>query len=230
MEAASEREIESHESWGLIGIVRSSGNPGPLFGSSIDHQNFMTLRIRRAERDRRLGAHSYYGREQLVEVMLSPTQFADMVTCVGMGDGVPCTIHRVGRERMERCPPYDQRRKFEAEFEASARKATGKMDALIADVAATFAKPNVTQADRVKVMAILRQVRNEQADTQPFIQSMFNEAMDKTVTEAKGEVEAFVQHKVASLGLDALREQVGARALGGASAPTFPMLPGEVVE
>jgi len=40
----------------------------------------------------------------------------------------------------------------------------------------------------------------------PFVQTQFNEAMDKTVTEAKAEVEAFVSHKVTSLGLASLKE------------------------
>ncbi|MDF2790653.1 MAG: hypothetical protein K0S80_3754 [Neobacillus sp.] len=35
---------------------------------------------------------------------------------------------------------------------------------------------------------------------------MFNEQMDKTVNEAKGEVDAFVLNKVTTLGLEKLHE------------------------
>ncbi len=213
---------EQHESYGLIGLYRTSGDPGPLFGSSISHQNYVTLRIRRAEKIDRVGGHRTYGRQDLIEVMLSNTQFADLITSFGQGDGVPCTLHRVGGQRMARCPDYDQRAKFEADFKASARKATGNMGSLIEGVRTVFAKPNVTKADRAEVMGLLARIQSELDDAQPFIQSQLNEAMDKTVTEAKGEVEAFVQNKIVSLGIEALRDQFGSPQLdtdAGASLP-----------
>lgn len=36
--------------------------------------------------------------------------------------------------------------------------------------------------------------------------NMFNEQMDKTVNEAKGEIEAFTQNKIHSLGLEKLQD------------------------
>lgn len=213
---------ESHDSYGMIGLYRTSGDPGPLFGSSIRHQNYMTLRVRRAVKETRSAGYYTFAKEPLVEVMLSTTQFADLVTCVGHGDGLPCTIRSVGRQVMPPCPDYDQRAQFEADFAASARAATQKLNGLINDVRAVFDKPNVTKADRANVMGVLESIRLELADTQPFIQSQFNEAMDRTVTEAKGEVEAFVQHKVVSLGLEALRDQAGSRQLDVVDAALIP--------
>ena len=42
----------------------------------------------------------------------------------------------------------------------------------------------------------------------PFVQKSFNKAMDKTVHEAKGEVEAFVMNKVTSLGIEGLEKEM----------------------
>jgi len=45
-------------------------------------------------------------------------------------------------------------------------------------------------------------------DSIPFLQKSFNEAMDKTVNEAKGEVEAFVMNKVTSLGIEKMKDDL----------------------
>jgi hypothetical protein len=49
-------------------------------------------------------------------------------------------------------------------------------------------------------------LRQEVRSNLPFIQSMFNEQMDKTVKEAKGEIEAFTQNKIHALGLEKLED------------------------
>jgi len=38
----------------------------------------------------------------------------------------------------------------------------------------------------------------------PFVNEQFTEQMDKTITEAKGEIEAFIEHKIRSAGLEAI--------------------------
>ena len=51
-------------------------------------------------------------------------------------------------------------------------------------------------------------LRQEVESHVPFIQNSFNEQMDKTVLEAKGEVEGFVMHKVISAGLEGLQKEL----------------------
>ena len=48
----------------------------------------------------------------------------------------------------------------------------------------------------------------------PFVQRSFNKSIDKTVLEAKGEVEAFVMNKVTSLGIKGLEKEMLQLATG----------------
>src|SRR6185312_8767541 len=119
-----ELQVEEHESYGVVGFNRVTGNPGSLFGSSINHSNFIRLRISRAAREWHLSTYWYRDREQLIELDLSAAQFADLITSMNVGVGVPCTLRYVGTDRMAECPSHDQRAKHNDDFTRNAHKIT----------------------------------------------------------------------------------------------------------
>lgn len=206
----TDHERFEHESFGLIGVYHTQGSPGPLFGSSIDHNHYITIRIRRAVRDRGLHNNWYHGKEELIDIALSPSQYADMLTSPNTGDGVPCTLQYIMGKRMERCPEYNQRAIFEQEFKKDVDKVMKDANDLADQVEEMISQKSVTKGALKEVSGKLRMLMQHINANIPFVQQQFNEAMDKTVTEAKGEVEAFVQHKILSLGIEALEEQVKA--------------------
>jgi hypothetical protein len=63
--------------------------------------------------------------------------------------------------------------------------------------------------------------QHSSTDSIPFVQSQFNEAMDKTVTEARAEVEAFVDNKIRSLGIQALEGEVQKALYGSERVAPF---------
>jgi len=205
-----DREVEQHESYGMIGFSRVSSSSGVnFFGSSIRSSHFIDLTIRRAERHRNLNQYWYHGGEELINVRLSPNQFAELLTSLNVGNGVPCTIQHVNRVRMGECPAVDQRQKYESEFEADVARTTQDAERILADVKRVFSdKQSIGKADRAAIVRQLESLIAHVKNGMPFVQSQFNEAMDKTVTEAKGEVEAFVNHKIHSLGINALNTEI----------------------
>lgn len=206
---SDDREIEKHESYGLIGFSRVSSTGGRnFFGSSVKSSHYIELTIRRGHRTRNLNQYWYGPDEEIVELRLSPNQFAELLTTMNMGSGVPCTIQYVGRTKMEECPSIDQREKFEREFAHDVKSAVVSAKQLAADVEELFKRPTVNKGDRLAVLEKLRMLMQEIESNMPFVQTQFNEAMDKTVAEAKGEVEAFVNHKIHSLGIAALNSEV----------------------
>lgn len=206
--AENDNEIEQHESYGLIGFSRvSSTNGRNFFGSSVKSSHYIELTIRRASRTRNLNQYWYSPHEEIVELRLSPNQFAELLTTMNIGSGVPCTIQYVGRTQMEECPAIDQREKFEREFTHDVKNAVANAKQLAADVEELFRKPTINKGDRAPVLEKLRMLMQSIESNMPFVQTQFNEAMDKTVAEAKGEVEAFVNHKIHSLGIAALNSE-----------------------
>ena len=209
---------ETHESYGMVGLSRVSGSSGNLFGSSVRHQNFIRMRLKTAVKTRGLKHNWFRGKKELIEVDLSPTQFADMITAMNVGDGVPCTIRHISvpqelnKGQIAPCPDYDQRKVFEDEFQADVDKIAGNSLDLLKKADTMLRQKTLKASDRDELLSIIYHLAQDIKDNLPFIQESFTEAMDKTVSEAKGEVEAFVSSKITSLGIEGLRNMVDANA------------------
>jgi hypothetical protein len=85
----------SHPAYGNISISRiQSGKGRKFFGSSIKHNNFIRLTIHRGVEVESYGIKRFRQNERrgLIEVNLTQTQWAAMVSSIGLGEGTPCTI------------------------------------------------------------------------------------------------------------------------------------------
>lgn len=206
--------IEQHESYGMLGFSRVSSSHGAnFFGSSVQSSHYMILSIKRAERKRDLSQYWYHGRSEIIRLRLSPNQFAELLTTMNIGDGVPCTLERVNGVGMGEPPSVDQREQYHREFKKDVADTIREAKELVATIKQTFdSRASIGKNDRAQIVKQLGLLIGHIENGMPFVQTQFNEAMDKTVAEAKGEVEAFVNHKIHSLGIDALNSEV-ARAL-----------------
>jgi hypothetical protein len=193
-----DRETDSHDSYGMVGFSRVSSSHGQnFFGSSIRSSHYIELTIRRAERVRDLSTYWYHGREELISVRLSPNQFAELLTTMNVGYGTPCTLQHVNRVQQPDCPSVDQRTKFEQEFAQDVEDTMSDAASLVDDIKDVLInRPSLGKRDRAEIAKALDQLLRHITGGMPFIQSQFNEALDRTVTEAKGEVEAFVNNKI----------------------------------
>jgi len=197
-----------HESFGLLSFARTSSNMNKhLFGSSIKHQNTIHLRINTCQENRGLNRYWYYPKETIIEVEMSYSQFAEAIVSMNT-TGIPCTIRSVLDKRMEDCPGESQRELFEKEFKGKVLDITDRLVTMkkIADDILEK-KGALKVADKKEIAHQLHMMAMEVRSNLPFIQSSYNEAMDKTTMEAKSEIEAFVNHQVHSLGLEAFKKQ-----------------------
>ena len=83
---------EKHPSYGMLGFSRRQGSKTNLFGSSIQHQNTISMTLRQGEMHRGLNTDWFFGGDVIVEVEMSQAQFAEAITSMNMGSGVPVTI------------------------------------------------------------------------------------------------------------------------------------------
>lgn len=200
-----------HESYAMLGISRSSSSRGRnLFGSSLKHSNTITLRIKPATIDRGLNRDWFHAKRiPYVEVEMSYSQFAEAITAMNVGDGVPVTLRYFNGKQIEECPQVDKRQEIDKEFEnemlkigQSLRKLTEQAELLLTE------KKAPTKADKEAILKGIKALHQEIESNVPFIKQSFTEQMDKTVLEAKGEVEGFVMHKVISAGLEGLQNEM----------------------
>lgn len=198
----------SHPSYGTLLFNRAYGGKTPLFGSSIEHSNVITMELRHADITRRLNRDDIFGDKPIVKVEMSYSQFAEAITSFGQGTGIPVTIRYT--EKDGKIPPCDfisKREQFADEFKEKREKVTKESQQLLQDVADLFTqKKSLTKSDKEAVMSKLSKLSMDIGCNLDFIADQFNEQMDKTVMEAKGEIESFCQNKINAIASAALVE------------------------
>jgi hypothetical protein len=209
-ELMGEWEPETHPSYGFVQVSRVSGHTS-LFASPFKHQHYMTLTIGRSTRERSHGRDWHFGglTHGLVEVALSEAQWAHMVSSVGMGGGVPCTLQYVGTQRMEDCPEQAEVERFHNDIQKSATQAMKFMDEALAQMKALVDDKAPTKEKRKAVLDALSTAQRKMNDSAPFMVKQLAEHMDKVVHAAKTEVEAYVHSTIVEAGINKLAEVNG---------------------
>lgn len=199
--------VVSHPSYATMVFNRSTGGKTALFGSSIEHRDTISLEIYHADLKREYHADSYYGNKLMLRAEMSYSQFAEAITSFGNSCGTPITLRFTEKDgKIPSCEFISKREQFLKEFQEKREKATDNTENLIDEVAELFQKKSLTKGERAEILSKLRMINNEISRNMDFIGKMFNEQMDATVREAKGEVEAFCQNKVQQLASGALIE------------------------
>ena len=65
-------------------------------------------------------------------------------------------------------------------------------------------KATIGKGDREIIIAGIQRLINHFTDNVPFVQKQFQEGMEKVVLEAKSDIEAFVENKIRTAGLEAI--------------------------
>lgn len=203
-----EQESLSHESFGQIQFNRSNANGTHFYGSELPQDHYISMEVHHSEIHRELTQDRYYNRGQVLRIRLSSGQFAEMLTSMNCGSGVPCTIERIEGRKIAELPMQESRkefvhRKFEDRmkmFGNSIRERQNKAKELVK-------KKTLSKDDMHQLQMHLEWLTGEVERNIPFFAKCFQETMDEVVFEAKTEVENAIQHKINVLGLNALHEQ-----------------------
>lgn len=198
----------AHPSYGTLAFRRKTGGITPLFGSSIEHRDIISMTLYHADITRSLNEDHIHGSKPIAEVEMSYSQFVEAISSMNIGTGVPVTIRWT--EKDGKIPPCDfvnKREQFADEFKQKRKKITEQSQELINSVSEMFEqKKALTKADKQDILNKLFQLSMNIGCNIDFIADQFNEQMDKTIMEAKGEIEAFCQNKVNSIASAALIE------------------------
>lgn len=204
-----ERETFKHPAFGMIGFSRVSGGENVLFGSSIKHNDRIVMTLKHGEQDRHLSKDRHYGSRLIAEVEMSYSQFAECITAINVGDGVPCTIRYT--EKDGRIPAIaennSKKEQFRNEFSDTIVKAMEQVQDQINEIQKSLDnKKSLGVKDRKEMISKLQQIKYNIGSNLDFCVEQFDEQMEKTTLEAKGEIEAFCQNKINSIAQAALVE------------------------
>ena len=151
-----------HESFAMMGISRVNCNKGqPLFGSSILHNNTIKLKIAPAKIDRHLNRDWFHTtRTPYIEVEMSYSQFAEAITALNVGDGIPVTLKYLNGKEIEECPYLDKRQMFEQEFKKEMKDLHDKLATLTEKTEAILSDKKVpTKADKETILNEITSLR-----------------------------------------------------------------------
>ena len=205
-EEVTEKVIK-HPSFGMVGLSRrSSSGVNPLFGSNIQHQHTITLTIKRAEHNRHLNNDYIHANEQLIEIEMSGSQYAELISSFNQGDGIPCTIRQFDKHSYPD-PPYENPVDiFQREFSVKMENLGKECKSVIEDAVKMLdEKPSIGKADREFLKNAISRLISQVTSNVPFVSQQFIESMEKTVSQAKSEIETFFTNKITSIGLDAVK-------------------------
>jgi hypothetical protein len=203
-------ETHTHPSFGKIGFSRVTCNPSQNFyGSELPQDHYITMKIYNSEIQRELTQDRYYTKGiPLIQIRMSNGQFAEMITSMNIGDGVCCTIERLGIDKIEELPQQESRKEFvHRKFEDRMKEFASKIKKQQQEAKDLVGKKTLSKEEMKKLQFHLEWLTQEIERNIPFFAKCFQETMDEVVYEAKTEVENAIQHKINTLGLSALHDE-----------------------
>lgn len=213
----NERERETHPSYGLLGFSRINSNGTRFFGSELEQGNYIQMRLYEAEVEHTLTQDYFFAANHvpIAEVRMSTGQFAEMITSMNTGDGIPCTIEMINRKKVAELPSIENRKEFVH------RKFEDRMKAFAKTIRETqlkakdlVKKKTLSKEDVHNLTHHLEWLTTEVTNNIPFFAKCFQETMDEVVLEAKLEVENAIQHKINVMGVAAIQSEMNQRLLG----------------
>ena len=199
-------ETKSKDYMGMISWHRTScGSPQNLFGTEVKTDHPITVRISHAEETRDLCKDWFFPRKEIIEVDLSPIQWAELLTG-GNTSGVPCTIRRINGEIMSKPDATEIKEHYNKEinehfdaFDDAFKK--------VADVLKTQIDSNKPMTKK-SLESLLREVEALRTGTVAnvnFVKDSFKEDMERIVTKGKAEFNAYVENRLIEIGTDAIK-------------------------
>lgn len=203
-----DKKEKTNPSYGLISFNRINRAAKSLFGSSIKHENPIQMILYHASIERSVNKDWYYPRGRIVEIEMSQSQFADLITSFNNGNGTPCTIRFTERDGyIPECDYVNKVEQFQKEFSNDLYDIRNDLDkSIIAINEILETRKTLRKIDKETILSILNNVKQTIGCNSDFVLNSFNEQMERTITEAKSEIEAFMSYKVHELALEAIRE------------------------
>ncbi len=196
---------ETHPCYGQVRISKFQGDSN-FFGSNVTHKGGITIQISRASYQRSLSHNWIHGNESLIEVQLSPLQFAELITTGMNTEGVPCTIRSDHTGFVEQANFADDVEHFKNEYNENVQNQISGIAEAIQLVDDGLSAKSVKKSDLNTIKSRLVSLQQDIVSNMPYVKKSFTQHIQKTILEAKTSVECFIESRVISLGLKSLQD------------------------
>lgn len=203
-----ETEKIEHPAFGQICFSRVQSNGTAFYGSQVKQQHYIMMEVRESFLNRTLSRDWYFPDKTILRLRMTSNQFAEMITSLNHGSGVPCTLEYLKCEKIE---------SFDGEQETKNRATHRQFKERLEQFADTLKGQQTKAKDLVKKKTLSKQdqhdllhhlewMTGEIERNMPYFMECFQETMDDVIIEAKTEAENAIQHKLTSLGLGEVKK------------------------
>lgn len=200
--------VKSEDYMGMISWSRTSGSPTPLFGTEIKTANPIKLEVCHAEECRELSRNWQFARKQIVEVEMSPVQWAEFLTS-GNTSGVPCTIKRINCMKMSEPKPSTITEDYNTEVNEYFEKFGESFDK-VAERLREQIDSNKPMGKKAleELLSEVEILRTNTVNNVEFVKNSFKKDIDGIVTKAKAEFNAYMENRIHEIGLESIKNNV----------------------
>lgn len=193
--ARKDDERFSHPAAVKVQLCRLNGTVGGLFGSPLrEHHGGIALRIRRAEWTYSHGEQRTYAKETpLIDVWLSPLQFAELLTTMNQEAGVPATMQVFDGEEVETFvtnPGEAEVAKVHEEFVQGSAEFVERVKRRSAEIHTLLKDKRVPTKVASAIASLLDGISVEIEADRPYAIRMFEQALQKLVVQVKANLAA----------------------------------------
>lgn len=187
-----------HPSYGIISVSKCNSYGKELFGANIPVNSFIKIKISTAILSRQTDRDLFEPKDGLIEVLLSPIQWAELLTNMNTL-GVACTISYVQGEGLISFKPYENRieesiKRFEVEMSSNdSHEYISKLKSIVDE-------SRLSQKAKKEMVHYLNIIDGRVKGTAEFYIQEFQRNADKVVSSAKAEISAYKESILGDLG------------------------------
>ena len=195
----------SHPSYGQVTISRCTSNVGHvLYGSLLRHDAFLSFRLHRSEIYRENGIERHFPREIMAEFLMSEAQFAQMITTLNIGSGVPVTISHFDNKRIDAPPARNERVEVDKDLKKASQDAVTSAEKVLTEMGQMISSGKINKTTLKRLQNELENAIRQMASSASFLKGVFDESIEKAVTAAKADFDNYVRLQLQQAGLQQL--------------------------
>lgn len=208
IEGTAENYSITHPAYGLVRVTHPSGGQVKMFGSDLIHNERVCLTFCLAEEDRHLNSTWYHERGRILEVELTHSQWASMVSS-SMGSPTPVTFKYFRDGDLKVLPGIGKqdtaKHKAKREYDRKLAETLERGEKVLEQIEQLILKGKAGKKDLDELRGLMQQSLGRFKSDTTFAVGCFEESMESLVTNAKIEVEST---------LAAMTKRIGAEHLG----------------
>lgn len=183
-----------HDSMGLLHFSRwSSSHSQSFFGSDLKHDRGIRLTIMGAGLERSLNADRYFEQDLILSADLTEAQFAEMITTLNTGTGVPITLKSFRDGDIVIPAPLPDVPKGElvlSEARNKAKQGVSDLRSVLSSMRELLDKGNLRKGAIKQLINELENAIAKFDDHVPFMLQQFQRTVEKMVLDATATIRA----------------------------------------